>query len=250
MTPDQAFLQWRILNVFGSELPAEELRQALADTAGLMLVSPGGSKKHGYMALLKVKPPGFRGFVDQANAGVSIPGEIWSEAVSLCLQGGWPGQPKAQYEKFTIAAWMQHSSRALASFSFGRLLHMVSYLIGSKSVFGKREGQLVPYPLSEEFEKQENARLMRPTSLRAGECCVASWPEFQQLLATLLTEGSGTMAVSDMKRTFRARFHLELSETALGHTSMTGLLSDARFGAVFVQELLPDTKIRLRRPEE
>jgi len=159
--------------------------------------------------------------------------QLWNQAASLVLKGGWPVPEERHYERFSLASWLQLSSRPLSQLSFGRVLHVVHHLIRTKSVLGKRRGLLVPYPLSEEFEKQQNAKSLLPTGLRMGEEYVASWARFDECLKRLLQENSGTLAASALKRAFRTRFHLELSETALGHASMTSLLKDARFTAVF-----------------
>jgi len=216
-TPDETLLQWHILNGFGAELPAADLQLMLAETAGVV-TRPKHGKRNSYVALLEAAPRWFGGFMDQADSRAAteavIPVEAWQMAAALLLQGDWPICEKIQHERFCITAWLQRHDGVLATISFGRVLHVVHCVISSKTMLGKREGRLVPYPLSEEFEKQENARNLRPTGLRGGEDWVASWDDFTHYLTCLLLESSGTLSPSSLKRLFRARFQLELSETA------------------------------------
>merc|ERR1719284_2284233 len=60
-----------------------------------------------------------------------------------------------------------------------------------------------------------------------------TWEEARERLWELLNSEAnpepGVLTLSNVKRLFRARFQLELSETALGHTRLFDLLHDVRF---------------------
>jgi len=69
-------------------------------------------------------------------------------------------------------------------------------------------------------------------------------------------QGHGSIPLSNVKRLFRSRFHLELSETALGHAKLSELLQDDRLsevcavrlqghGYVVVPLQVPSSTIRL-----
>lgn len=248
-TPQEALLQWRMEWQLGAQLPPEELRAAVLAAPGVRLEPRVlGSERagRGWAALLEPEPSSFKGFADCPAAEIMVPLGLWGEAASLALRGGWPGTSVVRHERFALAAWLREGGGALGALSFGRALHLVHLLVGSGSVLGRRRGRIVPYPLSEEFEKQEHARCLAPTGLRPSEDHVASWPEFLGCLDHLLKEGCGGIAPSLLKRTFRTRFLRELSETALGHSSISSLVQDARFAATFVLDGGPDAPVLIR----
>merc|ERR1719410_1417773 len=65
-----------------------------------------------------------------------------------------------------------------------------------------------------------------------SERSVADWPlvrlKLREILKTKADQGQDQVQLSNVKRLFRSLYGIELSETALGHTTLTGLLGDPR----------------------
>lgn len=118
-------------------------------------------------------------------------------------------------------------------YSLGRICHIVQLAISQKSIFGYRDGALVPYAMSRCLQKKQHAEYNAPVSIVAGNCSAlpfADWSTTRACMAEIMeaarysTEGAERLA--NIKRIFRARYELELSETMLGHTKLSELLSD------------------------
>eukprot|EP00930_Biecheleria_cincta_P075081 TRINITY_DN62272_c0_g1_i1.p1 TRINITY_DN62272_c0_g1~~TRINITY_DN62272_c0_g1_i1.p1 ORF type:complete len:277 (-),score=50.17 TRINITY_DN62272_c0_g1_i1:148-978(-) len=141
----------------------------------------------------------------------------------------------APHDRAALASWLREESeyRPLKQLSLGRAMALVNLLLSSHSVLGKRNGRLVPYPFSDDYEKQENARRCVPTGLRVDEAYVQSWPELMDHLYIVLDVNGGELMTARLKNEFRNRFQLELCESALGHMSLGSLLDDPRLMAEF-----------------
>jgi len=105
---------------------------------------------------------------------------------------------------------------------FGVALGLVKRAM-SEGIIGCRDGRAVPYSHSEECEKRVYALSRCPIRVSPGERYVCSWWHLRRCLACLLNE-YGAVEVARLKTAFRARFRAELSETALGCTTLTELL--------------------------
>jgi len=101
---------------------------------------------------------------------------------------------------------------------------------------GYSRSHLVPYNQSDDFMKDECAQQRQHAALK--ETCrrqlpMASLDEVRYCLRQLLefepAPEPGVIVVSNVKRLFRSRFKLELSETALGFPRLHSLLSDESF---------------------
>eukprot|EP00930_Biecheleria_cincta_P083351 TRINITY_DN72936_c0_g1_i1.p1 TRINITY_DN72936_c0_g1~~TRINITY_DN72936_c0_g1_i1.p1 ORF type:complete len:634 (+),score=114.71 TRINITY_DN72936_c0_g1_i1:75-1904(+) len=116
--------------------------------------------------------------------------------------------------------------------SLGQLCHVVQLAISKKKLLGYLNGAVVPYARSQSMVKERCAERGRPCSSAArGTTSLASWDLARACLKEImkgLPTGSGFVPLSNVKRLFRSRFHLELSETALGHSKLSELLQDER----------------------
>merc|ERR1712134_62141 len=83
------------------------------------------------------------------------------------------------------------------------------------------------------LQKKQHAEYNAPVSIVAGNCSAlpfADWSTTRACMAEIMeaarysTEGAERLA--NIKRIFRARYQLELSETMLGHTKLSELLND------------------------
>jgi len=130
----------------------------------------------------------------------------------------------------------------LAGRSLGQICHIVQLAISQKRILGYREGQLVPFLHSEEWVREQCAFHQQPMCSKddANALPLASWSEARKCLLQLLDSECnpelGAVTLSNVKRLFRIRFHLELSETALGHSRLFDLLHDVRFRDVCTVE--------------
>merc|ERR1740117_2507404 len=89
--------------------------------------------------------------------------------------------------------------------------------------------------------KEQCAVRQRPCSnpnQEVGTLPFADWNVARSCLKFILEEsavaqddnGPGIVPLSNVKRLFRSRFEVELSETKLGHSKLSELLQDACFG--------------------
>ncbi|CAJ1355203.1 unnamed protein product, partial [Effrenium voratum] len=187
--PQDVLVQWW-LHQSGHRASIEEIEAAAASSKKLK-VQPASTTRKGFSVMLQDPPSWFQGFDEDLVE--QIPLDIHEEATMMVLAGGWPEPALANHDRFNIAAWLRSDPRLGPRLSLGRALALVNHMLGSHSVLGKRQGRLVPYFLSEEYEKQENARCYLPTSLREEEECVASWEDLATYLKILLEEHSGEM---------------------------------------------------------
>merc|ERR1719387_3040512 len=91
--------------------------------------------------------------------------------------------------------------------------------------------------------KKQHAECMRPCAPAANEAVLpcADWDAVRAcmagIMATALQSGDGVERLANIKRVFRAKYQLELSETMLGHTKLSELLQDPRLADICTVEL-------------
>jgi hypothetical protein len=119
----------------------------------------------------------------------------------------------------------------------------VQLAVSRKKLLGYLQGALVPYVHSQSKVKDECA-LQQQVCAGASETShlrLASWDTartcMREILAEAVRDGSSSVPISNVKRLFRTRCDLELSETTLGHTKLTDLLQDARFSDICTVQL-------------
>lgn len=118
----------------------------------------------------------------------------------------------------------------LAGYSLGRVCHLVHLACTQRRILGYRDGALVPYLHSEASIKTQRASTQ--SQMDKEVMPAASWADvpglFKQLLSLELPGEKDGVLICNIKRLFRSHFHLELSETALGHVRLLDLLCDPR----------------------
>jgi len=116
--------------------------------------------------------------------------------------------------------------------SLGQVCHIVQLAISQKKLLGYLNGTVVPYSRSQSMVKEQSAECQRPCSGAARhKSAVASWDLMRQCLQQLMDNmgpGEHSLPLSNIKRLFRAQFHIELSETALGYAKLSECLQDSR----------------------
>jgi len=155
----------------------------------------------------------------------------------------------------------------LADFSLGKVCHFVQLAISTRKVLGYADGSVVPYAHSQSMVKEQCALGQQPcagpgggTGEEGGTIMpFATWDEARRCLKEILSEaaepeqGPTMVPLSNVKRLFRSRFSVELSETYLGHSKLSDLLQDHRFkeicsvqlqgqGYIVVQNTEPQTE--------
>jgi len=108
---------------------------------------------------------------------------------------------------------------------------VVQLAISQKKMLGYLNGAVVPYRRSQSMVKERCAEKQRPcTNAARGTTAIATWGMVRECLQEILfaTVRPGSVPLSNIKRIFRSRYHIELSETALGHAKLSELLQDPR----------------------
>jgi len=144
-------------------------------------------------------------------------------------------------------ALVQRNLPFLSGFSLGKVCHMVQLAISQHKILGYCNGAVVPYSRSQSKVKEDCASFQQPcsnsleitaTTGDSQKLSLASWEAARQCLREILEnaatpgEGPSMVPLSNVKRLFRSRYQMELSETSLGHSKLSELLQDRRFGDI------------------
>lgn len=167
-------------------------------------------------------------FVDIYSRYDSYAAELWlafaaycegPEAHTMTLPGG----------RYTCArALMARGLHFLAGFSLGRVCHIVQLALTEKKILGYFSQSVVPYARSQSMRKEQCAKTQQPCS-KGAPMTLASWDVARACLREIIVSSGGEVPLSNVKRLFRSRFHLELSETSFGYSKVSELLQDANF---------------------
>merc|ERR1719469_729847 len=116
--------------------------------------------------------------------------------------------------------------------SLGRMCHVVQLAMTRRKLLGYLNGSMVPYAHSQCCAKEKSASL-REVCLTSTALPFADWDTTRDCLQRLLHDVPDKfLSISNVKRYFRSEFHVELSETRLGHSKMTSLLMDQRLSDI------------------
>lgn len=230
VTPRASVLQWRLESWINVRLSAAELCRSCQDNRDIV-VDPPQSKRLAFVALLKVSPDDFEGFLDDPDAEPPASEASVEASFDLLRGGGWPSSAAAHHSAFVVAEWLHCRQPALC---LGVCLGLVRRATFT-NILGSSGGRLVPYQLSRENEKRMRAELHLPTGVSPGERYVSSWSKLLECLQVMMAKGK-SMEVARLKLAFRTRYSAELSETVFGYTSLSDLLLDGRLGGKLVVE--------------
>jgi len=147
----------------------------------------------------------------------------------------------------------------LQGYSLGQVCHVVQLAMSEKKLLGYLDGTIAPYQQSNSMMKATAAEHCR-SSNASQRIPLATWECAQSCLAAVLEsavrKGKKQVPISTLKRLFRSRFHIELSETALGYTKLSDLLQDEAFIGMCSVKLLergyviiPDEAFAQNRPD-
>jgi len=171
-------------------------------------------------------------FVDVYSPQDQYPQELWDAAGSYFggLDDADMVLPGGRYSCAQVL--VSRRLPFLQGRTLGQVCHIVQLAISQKKLLGYLNGAVVPYSRSQSMVKEKCAERGKPcTTTSKGTSTLASWDSvrtrLQEIIATM-AQGAEFVPLSNMKRLFRSRFHLELSETALGYAKLSELLQDSR----------------------
>jgi len=186
-------------------------------------------------------------FVDVYSQEDPYPEALWSEAAAHFAQftgeeGLLPGGRYACAQTL-----VQRGVAFIRGKSLGQVCHWVQLALGHRKILGYMNGAIAPYGQSRSCLKDSAAAHQSSCTRAAGtsgtsEIQVATWDIardcLRQILASAAVSGRDHVPLSNIKRLFRSRFTLELSETAFGHARLSDLLQTAAFHDICTVQLL------------
>mmetsp|Transcript_22593 Transcript_22593/g.43278 ORF Transcript_22593/g.43278 Transcript_22593/m.43278 type:complete len:608 (-) Transcript_22593:238-2061(-) len=204
-----------------------------------------------WSALLVDQPPNF---IDIYNEVDVYPEEVWAEAEVYFRMLGESGNYALPGGRYASAqALLKSGLPFLRGYSLGQVCHFTQVALSKRKLLGYADGAIVPYARSTSMLKSQCAQQQRPlvgplalgnggdaaTGERTAEdgvLTVADWAtarmKLREILESALLRGTAQVPLSNIKRLFRSLYQMELSETALGHSKISELLQDARFGDI------------------
>jgi hypothetical protein len=190
-----------------------------------------------WAALLVGQP---RSFIDVYGQLDSYPAELWLALESHC-RGDSGASLRLPGGRYACAVALQARGLPfLAGKTLGEIAHIVQIAISQRKILGYSNGAIVPYSHSQSMMKEVCAKSHCPCSCSSSRdpMLVASWGVARMCLWQILQcSPSGQLPLPNVKRLFRSRFHLDLSETAFGYSKVSELLQDCRFHDICDVEL-------------
>lgn len=207
----------------------EELVDVIQQTSGLRIEElPGRSKRWIYLE------GATDDFVDATSLHDPFPVKLWHDLKAFVESNTKTWETWAfSSSRYDIARILQKEVEVLQRYTLGEVCHAVHLAVKKHQILGYRNGQIVPYHLSLDFEKQTHAARLGaccPLKLES-ENCLQDWERAQAMLTELMEdpEYASGLPLSSLKTIFRKRYHCELSETVFGHTKLSALVNDPHF---------------------
>jgi len=176
-------------------------------------------------------------FVDASSNEDPYPDTLWAQVVAFFSDSEKRllSLPSGRYS--CARAFATLVPGLLVDYSLGQICHIVQLAISRRKILGFRNNHVVPYDSSAAMVKKRCADLAQPAlELKKDTLPTSSLVQARQCLQAILSSShhsnTGSLPLSNVKRLFRSRFGLELSETALGHTRICDLLRDERFADI------------------
>jgi len=194
-----------------------------------------------WSALLVDRPDRFIDVYDTVDV---YPEDLW-EAAAVYFEGLDPDDAGAALPGGRYASAQALACRDLPFLqgrSLGQVCHITQLAISQRKMLGYFNGAIVPYSRStsrlklccaQEQRAVSSKALAAETDGGAAALPVAQWDvarsSLREILEGALRKGADQVPLSNVKRIFRSVYHMELSETALGHAKLSDLLQDTRF---------------------
>eukprot|EP00928_Gymnodinium_smaydae_P039393 TRINITY_DN26925_c0_g1_i2.p1 TRINITY_DN26925_c0_g1~~TRINITY_DN26925_c0_g1_i2.p1 ORF type:complete len:742 (-),score=181.92 TRINITY_DN26925_c0_g1_i2:207-2432(-) len=166
-------------------------------------------------------------FVDIYDEEDPYPEELWEAASDYFggLSEHEMNLPGGRYERAQGLRSLQLPF--LSGYSLGQVNHIVQIAMTKRKLLGYLNGAIVPYSRSETAVRERCAE--QHVLRRKSKLPIATWETLRRYIKELLREDpKGGVPLSNIKRVFKSRFGCELSQTALGHASVSALFEDPR----------------------
>jgi len=217
------------------------IRVVCESSTRLSMESEAGGE---WSALLRDRDPVF---VDFYSLEDPFPETLWSQVAAHFAQltGEENVLPGGRYA--CAQALVQLGVAFIRGMSLGQVCHLVQLALGNRKILGYKNGTIAPYGQSHSRVKDSAAAQQSSCTLAAAmhgasELQVATWETARDCLRKILeaatASGRDSVPLSNIKRLFRSRFSVELSETTFGHARLTDLLNDATFRDICTVQLL------------
>lgn len=181
-------------------------------------------------------------FIDIYCGTDVYPAEMWAAAAAY-----FESLPEEEMQlpggRYSCAqALLRRRTPFLAGYTLGQACHIVELGIALHKILGYSNGSVVPYSRSQSAVKEQCAGARQCAGDAAdGAPPAASWDRARQCLREILGEeanvADAAVPLSNVKRLFRSRYGLDLSETTLGYSKLSELLQDVRFSDVCTVQL-------------
>lgn len=207
--------------------------------SGRLFVDPGAGGAEEWSARLPGLGWSPAAFVDVCSAADPYPEDLWASLAqylgSLAEEDGTlPGGRYACAQELVA-----RELPCMRGLSLGQVCHIVQLAISKRKLLGYLEGAVVPYARSQSMMKEQCAS--KQQTCPGKSACpwpIATWDAVRACMREILAGHGGAevecpagpepVPLSNVKRLFRSRFHMELSETALGYAKLSELLTDPR----------------------
>lgn len=230
----------------GGNLPDVDIKhlKAMCDGNSQLEVQPeeGGD----WSAMIRGRPAHF---VDIYSSDDSYESATWNAARKYfeSLPEDMALLPGGRYS--CAQALMDRNLDFLAGFSLGKVCHLVQLAISKHKALGYCNGAVVPYSRSQSKVKEDCAVYGQPCQSSADALgavpagvptlSLATWEVARNCLQEVLESAAvpdstepASVPLSNVKRLFRSKYQIELSETSLGHSKLSELLQDSRFSDI------------------
>jgi hypothetical protein len=168
-------------------------------------------------------------FVDIYSRYDSYPPELWAAFDDYCKSPAAEDLTLPGGRYVCAKALMARGLLFLAGLSLGRICHIVQLALTEKRILGYFSQSVVPYGRSQSMRKEAAAKTQQPCS-GATPMTLATMDAARAVLREILDAApNGEVPLSNIKRLFRSKFHLELSETSFGYSKVSDFLQDVRF---------------------
>lgn len=220
----------------GEECDMANLRVQCEACPGLKVQREEGGE---FAVLLAGRP---EAFVDIYGSEDEYSEELWAAATEYFGSLGTEARALPGGRFASAEALASRRLPFLQGHTLGQVCHITQLALTRRKLLGYSDGAIVPYSQSTSMRKSRCATLHCPCA--AGDPAkvplsgleVASWDvarlRLHEILQRSVERGTNQVPLSNVKRLFRSLFQLELSETKLGHSKLTELLQDPRFGDV------------------
>eukprot|EP00931_Biecheleriopsis_adriatica_P119285 TRINITY_DN94524_c0_g1_i1.p1 TRINITY_DN94524_c0_g1~~TRINITY_DN94524_c0_g1_i1.p1 ORF type:complete len:763 (-),score=140.83 TRINITY_DN94524_c0_g1_i1:164-2452(-) len=172
-------------------------------------------------------------FIDVYSPQDLYPPELWQSASAYfeSLDDSNMVLPGGRYS--CAQALVSRGLPFLQGRTLGEVSHIVQLAISQKKILGYLNGAVVPYGRSLSMIKERCAERQKActNTARGTGSDLADWDIVKKGIKEILdglSPGTPSIPLSNIKRLFRSRYHVELSETALGHSKLSELLQDQR----------------------